>query len=190
MSSSTDHMDASSAWKTEHPYQKTDEDFKVEWEASCHCGNVKYQLSREKPLASKYCHCIQCQTMHASHQAPFQWAAIVHKTDLRFGNGAEGLTFYSNTLQKPVRELPCKAYCATCHTPIMDEGRNMIMLFPELIEGIHSEKGKEAFKVQDHICWGSRVTDNGVFEGDGVKKWSGVDGKSTLLDDGKGFKEE
>lgn len=57
-----------SAWKTEHPYKKPtgdDEDFKVEWEASCHCGNVKYQLNREKPLASKYCHCHQCQRMHA-----------------------------------------------------------------------------------------------------------------------------
>lgn len=63
------------------------------------------------------------------------------------------------------------------------------MLFPELIKGIHSDKGKEAFKVQDHICWGSRMTDEGVFKGDGVKKWAGIDGKSTLLDDGTGSKE-
>ncbi|KAK7745816.1 hypothetical protein SLS53_002533 [Cytospora paraplurivora] len=186
MSSTTDTTGTDSAWQTQDPYRKptADEDFKVEWEASCHCGRVKYLLNREKPLASKYCHCLQCQTMHA---APFQWAAIVHKSDLRFVNGADGLNFYSSTLRKPVRELPCKAYCATCHTPILDEGRNMVMLFPELIKDIHSEKGKEAFKVHDHICWGSRVTDEKVFEGDGVKKWSGVDGKSTLLDDGHGF---
>ena len=124
-----------------------------------------------------------------SPQAPFQWAAIVHKSDLRFVNGVEGIEYYSSTLRRPVRELPCKAYCITCHTPIMDEGRNMIMLFPELIKGIHSDKGKEAFKVQDHICWGSRMTDEGVFKGDGVKKWAGIDGKSTLLDDGTGSKE-
>lgn len=60
----------------------------------------------------------------------------------------------------------------------------MIMLFPELITGVRSERGREAFKVRDHICWPARVVDPGVFEGDGVKKWTGVDGHSRLVDDG------
>lgn len=64
----------------------------------------------------------------------------------------------------------------------------MIMLFPELLQGIHSEKGKEAFRVKEHICWPARVVDEGVFEGDGVRKWAGVDGRSELVDDGTGGK--
>ena len=66
MSSSTVPTEPSPEWKTQHPYQKPTavDDFKAEWEGSCHCGNVKYLLNRERPLASKYCHCIQCQTMH------------------------------------------------------------------------------------------------------------------------------
>lgn len=56
------------AWRTAHPYVKPSDDddgFKAEWEGSCHCGSVKYLLSREKPLSSKYCHCVDCQRMHA-----------------------------------------------------------------------------------------------------------------------------
>ncbi len=40
--------------------QKRDS-FNALYEASCHCGRVKYQLSREKPLDAKYCHCTTCQ---------------------------------------------------------------------------------------------------------------------------------
>ncbi|KAF3763916.1 hypothetical protein M406DRAFT_262673 [Cryphonectria parasitica EP155] len=174
------------AWKREHPYRKPEgeDDFKAEWEGSCHCGKVHYLLGRAKPLASKYCHCKDCQTMHA---AAFQWATIFHKSDLRFTNGTEGLAYYSSTLRQPVHSTPCKVYCGTCHTPIMDEGRNMIMLFPELLKGLRgTEEGREGFRVREHICWPGRVVDEGVFEGDGVRKWAGVDGRSELLDDGNG----
>lgn len=68
----------------------------------------------------------------------------------------------------------------------MDEGRNMVMLFPELVGGVHSARGREAFKVRDHICWPARVVDEGVFGGDGVRKWTGVDGKSDIVDEGGG----
>ena len=53
-------------WKTRAPYtiHETDKDFHVRYEGGCHCGKVKYQLSREKPLAAKYCHCTTCQTLH------------------------------------------------------------------------------------------------------------------------------
>lgn len=56
------------------------------------------------------------------------------------------------------------------------------MLFPLLIKGIHSERGEEAFMVQHHLCYPSRVVRD-VFRGDGAKKWAGVDGKSTLLEE-------
>lgn len=53
-------------WKFRAPYRIHDkaENFPVKWRGSCHCGAVQYELSREKPLASKYCHCTTCQRMH------------------------------------------------------------------------------------------------------------------------------
>lgn len=53
-------------WKHREPYRIHDpaENFEVKWEGECHCGRVQYQLSREKPLAAKYCHCTTCQRLH------------------------------------------------------------------------------------------------------------------------------
>lgn len=53
-------------WKKRAPYRihEKNEDFNALYEASCHCGTVKYQLSREIPLDSKLCHCTTCQTQH------------------------------------------------------------------------------------------------------------------------------
>jgi hypothetical protein len=61
----------------------------------------------------------------------------------------------------------------------MDEGRNMVLLFPSLIEGIGTERGRDAFRPQCHIFYPQRVVD---FAGDGLQKWRGLDGKSALLD--------
>lgn len=60
------HETGKDDWKTRAPYKIHDaaKDFDVKHEGSCHCGKVKYQLSREKPLASKYCHCTTCQKIH------------------------------------------------------------------------------------------------------------------------------
>jgi hypothetical protein len=46
-------------WKIRAPYRVYDkgENFKVLYDANCHCGRVKYQLSRQEPLDSKLCHC-------------------------------------------------------------------------------------------------------------------------------------
>lgn len=41
-----------------------EEEFKAIYEGGCHCGKVRYQLGREKPLASKFCHCGTCQRIH------------------------------------------------------------------------------------------------------------------------------
>lgn len=53
-------------WKYRAPYKvhENDPKFNVVYEGGCHCGRVKYQLSREKPLDSKFCHCTTCQTLH------------------------------------------------------------------------------------------------------------------------------
>lgn len=77
---------SSEEWKFKPPYLVHDspDDFPAKHKASCHCGKVKYRLSREKPLAAKFCHCTTCQTIHG---APFQWAAIFQKEDIDFEDG-------------------------------------------------------------------------------------------------------
>lgn len=65
--------------------------------------------------------------------APFQWAAIFHKEDINFTHGHHDLGWYESSEKTCVHKLPCKVSCAYCRTPIMDEGRNMILLFPTLI---------------------------------------------------------
>ena len=62
----------------------------------------------------------------------------------------------------------------------MDEGRNMVLLFPPLIHGISSAEAREVFRPQCHLFYSSRVID---FPSDGLIKWAGLDGKSARLDD-------
>lgn len=55
-----------SEWKKRAPYRvhEPNDNFKALYEANCHCGKVKYQISRKEPLDSKLCHCTTCQTQH------------------------------------------------------------------------------------------------------------------------------
>ena len=62
----------------------------------------------------------------------------------------------------------------------MDEGRNMILLFPTLIEGINTKKGREAFAPSCHMFYPQRVVD---FPDDGKVKWKGLDNSSDLLNE-------
>jgi len=164
-------------WKKRAPYKihESNEDFKALYEASCHCGKVKYQLSREKPLESKLCHCTTCQTQHA---APFQWAAIFHKDDISFSHGHHDLEWYDPTEKTQEHKLPCKVRCSFCHSPIMDEGRNMVLLFPSLIH-LKDQKAKDNFKPRNHIFYSQRVMDIP----DGLPKWAKIDKTSDLIED-------
>jgi hypothetical protein len=45
-----------------------------------------------------------------------------------------GLKFYSSGRRVTEHALPCKVSCAYCGSLIMDEGRNMTLVFPGLIE--------------------------------------------------------
>ncbi|GAB1316964.1 hypothetical protein MFIFM68171_07174 [Madurella fahalii] len=168
-------------WKFRAPYRIRDkaENFPVKWKGKCHCGAVQYELSRDKPLASKYCHCTTCQRMHG---APFQWAAIFHKDDINFTNGHHDLGWYDPTAKSTTHHLPCKVQCAYCRTPIMDEGRNMILLFPTLIEGINTPEGREAFKAQCHMFYPQRVVDIK----DGLPKFKGLADESARVDEETG----
>ncbi|PMD37603.1 hypothetical protein L207DRAFT_545837 [Hyaloscypha variabilis F] len=165
-------------WKFRAPYKvhnKEGEDFNALYEASCHCGRVQYQLSREKPLSAKYCHCTTCQVLHG---APFQWAAIFEKEDINFTHGHHELGWYESGEKTTRHKLPCKVSCAYCRTPIMDEGRNMILLFPGMIKWKSVEERKK-FMPSCHMFYEQRVVDIP----DGLPKWSGMSGKSDLIAD-------
>lgn len=176
--SSTTHR-SEDEWKHRAPYRiyNSEEGFDVKWRGRCHCGRVQYEVSRDRPLASKYCHCTTCQRLHG---APFQWTAIFHKEDINFTHGHNDLGWYDPSEKSQTHHLPCKMQCAFCRTPIMDEGRNMILLFPTLIDGINTPEGRKAFAAKCHMFYSSRVVD---FKGDGERKFAGLEDDSDLLDD-------
>ena len=60
----------------------------------------------------------------------------------------------------------------------MDEGRNMILLFPSLIEGINTKKAREAFRATCHMFYPQRIVD---FPHDDRVKWAGLDNSSDIL---------
>jgi len=165
-------------WKKKAPYRihESDEHFNARYEGSCHCGRVKYQLSREKPLDAKYCHCTTCQVIHG---APFQWAAIFHKEDINFTKGHHDLGWYDSSEKTTKHKLPCKVSCGYCRTPIMDEGRNMILLFPTLIHFNGNREDMKKFAPTCHMFYNQRVVDIP----DGKPKWTGINGQSDLIED-------
>ncbi|OAA59776.1 Mss4-like protein [Niveomyces insectorum RCEF 264] len=156
-------------WKHTLPYNNPHNTKDAVWQGACYCQAVVYDVTRDRPLSSKYCHCNACKTLHG---APFQWAAIFHKDDLRIVQGVDALMFYSAGNKLARHQLPCKVYCKHCYAPIMDEGRRMLMVFPTLIQGITTPKAREAFQPQCHIFYGERVVD---FDHDGLTKWPGLD---------------
>lgn len=66
---------------------------------------------------------------------------------MAFENGAENLRFYNSGSKSLEHELPCKVSCSQCGTLIMDEGRNMVLLFPTLLK-FQNERQKKNFDVQ------------------------------------------
>ncbi|CAG7949888.1 unnamed protein product [Penicillium salamii] len=164
------------------PYllQPSEEFGEIKWRAHCHCGLVRYALRRDRPLNAKFCHCRQCQVLHG---APFQWAAIFPKEDIRFEEGASCLSFYAARQKNNKYQTPTKVSCSFCRTPIMDEGRNMCLLFPQLIDFSDSPDEQrhrvQTFMPTCHIFYENRLRDIN----DSVTKWSGMDEQSQRLDD-------
>ncbi|MCJ1335917.1 hypothetical protein MMC09_001191 [Bachmanniomyces sp. S44760] len=60
----------------------------------------------------------------------------------------------------------------------MDEGRNMILLFPTLIH-FKSQEDKAGFAPTCHMFYPQRCLDIP----DGKPKWTGLDGQSDLIED-------
>jgi hypothetical protein len=151
--------------------------FVAKYQAHCQCAAVRYEV-RTDPVDVKICHCRDCQVLHG---APMQWAAIFHKCDVRFTAGVGELRFYNRSgiseSADSDRLLPCKVSCRSCGTPIADEGRNMWLAFPTLFDFGMPPQVPDAFKPTCHIFYEFRVQD----VVDGLPKWSGHKGKSTLL---------
>ena len=150
-----------------------DSGFTPRYRASCHCCAVAYEVQAD-PVDAKICHCPDCRTLHS---APMQWAAIFHKQDVRFTAGVEHLRFYSSSLRRRERSLPCKVSCVLCGTPIADEGRNMWLAFPTLFDFGNPPRVPNAFRPSCHIFYGMRVMDIV----DGLPKWAGHKEQSELL---------
>ena len=151
-----------------------DTNFEARYEASCHCGTVRYHVSSD-PVDAKICHCIMCQKLHG---APMQWAAIFHKHHVRFSAGLNHLRFFNGNLNKAERILPCKVSCSLCGALIADEGRNMWLGFPRSSTSGTPPKIPEAFKPSCHIFYAARVFDMD----DDLPKWAGHSEKSARLE--------
>ncbi|KAI5888684.1 uncharacterized protein SCHCODRAFT_02637391 [Schizophyllum commune H4-8] len=157
-------------WRTQPPYAPAEGQKIAYYTVSCYCSRVEYTIYAERPLDSKFCHCTECQRLHG---APMQWAAIFHKTSLRFTpSSLPHLAFYHAPTDTQAHTLPCKVACAHCRAPLLDEGRNMLMVFPSLIyfhdppkDGSVDMLAKSAaekrklFLPKCHIFYGSRVVD-------------------------------
>ncbi|EFW22757.1 conserved hypothetical protein [Coccidioides posadasii str. Silveira] len=142
-----------SKWHDDPPYavQPPEEFGTVYWRASCCCGQVKYQLNRKKPLDAKFCHCVGCQKLHG---APFQWAAIFHKSDINFLNGPRGLDFYQSGENLREHKLPY------------------------LGEGQLKRDALDIFAPSCHIFYSQRV----ININDRKPKWEGLNGSSRRMD--------
>lgn len=134
--------------------------------------------------------------------APFQWAAIFHKSDLTFDRGAHGLSFYSSAHSTREYEVPTKVSCSFCRTPIMDEGRNVCLISQKLLSLVIRTKSARGGGRLSHLSMSSLL--NNCYQRflanlsrschifydkrcieilDGKTKWSGMDEESDLVDD-------
>lgn len=159
------------SWKDAPPYTNA-APFEAKHRARCCCGAVAFEVSAD-PVDSKICHCPQCRSLHG---APFQWAVIFHKRDVRFVRGAEGIYFYQGETDTVGHALPCKLSCERCRSPIADEGRRMFLAFGPLFDFGAPPRVPAAFQPTCHIFYGARVLD----VDDGRPKYLGHKGSSPL----------
>jgi len=178
-----DHADR----RSRPPYSLSDEKkkkgFKTKYSGSCFCGNVKIEVDQD-PLQAMYCHCSTCKKLHG---ATYQWAAVYPKDAVHFVSGEDNLHFYSPNNKEMKYSLPCKLSCGSCQSPIADEGKNMFLLFPGVLDEINDKKLKDngPFKGQYHMFYGARVED----VSDGLPKYLGKQGEQLVDDHGNKLSE-
>ena len=142
-------------WKQRPPYTNDANIFSAKYRARCYCGAVEFEVCAE-PVDAKICHCQQCQSLHG---APFQWAVIFHKTDVRFVRGVDQIHFYDAASLRTGHVLPCKLSCLACHSPIADEGRRMFLAFGPLFDFGFPPNVPSTLEASCHIFYGARVID-------------------------------
>jgi hypothetical protein len=149
------HATTHDDWRGLPPYSAGDSNFTARYRAQCQCGAVAFEVCSE-PVDAKICHCRQCQKLHG---APFQWAVIFHKHDVRFVRGIDKIFFYNAESGRPGRVLPCKLSCSECRSPIADEGRRMFLAFGPLFDFGSPPRVPPRFEPTCHIFYGARVID-------------------------------
>ena len=159
-------------WMAAPPYAQRNEAFAAAYRAQCYCGAIAFEVCAE-PVDAKICHCQVCQTLHG---APFQWAAIFHKADVRFVRGVSRLFFFSAETGQAGRTLPCKLSCSVCRAPNADEGRRMFLAFVPLFDFGSPRRVPASFEPTCHIFYGARTLD----VNDSKPKYLGHKGQSPL----------
>jgi hypothetical protein len=61
-----DNVPEEDQWKFRAPYRihEPSDGFKTIYTGACHCAQIQFELNRDAPLATKYCHCVDCQVQH------------------------------------------------------------------------------------------------------------------------------
>ncbi|SJX62147.1 uncharacterized protein SRS1_12995 [Sporisorium reilianum f. sp. reilianum] len=156
------------------PYSWQSDEFQVKYRAKCWCGKLEFEYHGD-PIDAKHCHCTQCQRLHG---APFQWAALFHKTSVRLAQHCDplNLDFFSTQEGHSEHSVPCKISCRNCRSPMADEGRNMVMAYPSSFV-FKDNHVPAVFAPTAHIFYAERVLDLD----DDIPKWAGHKNTSEQL---------
>ncbi|CAO1624827.1 unnamed protein product [Parajaminaea phylloscopi] len=161
------------------PYFWQSDEFKVDFTAGCWCGKVKLEYSG-LPFDAKHCHCDQCKRLHG---APFQWACLFFKNQVRLHHSTDPIfvDFFSTQTKTGEHNVPTKVSCRQCRSPLFDEGRRVVLAYPSSFDFKDGKVPKE-FAPTCHIFYGEAI----IEVDDGVPKWSGHKNDSELLPHVKG----
>lgn len=156
------------------PYFWKSDDFRVDWTASCWCGKVKLEY-HGNPFDAKHCHCDACKKLHG---APFQWACLFFKNQVRLHHSTDPLylDFFSTQQRDSEHNVPCKLSCRQCRSPLFDEGRRVVLAYPSSFS-FKDRKVPKEFAPSCHIFYGESI----IEIDDGIPKWSGHKDESELL---------
>jgi len=164
-------------WKSQPPYALEDpkKPKKALFKGCCHCHDVTFEIYVDKPKGSHFCHCDTCQKLHGS---AMHWSVVIPKNEVLFTCSPEKISFYRTEDQRTVRELPAKLSCARCHSPIADEGRNMMLMYPSTWD-FEKTEDRAPFMPERHIFYAQRAID----VEDGKDKWEGMADDSKKMDE-------
>ncbi|EIN09844.1 hypothetical protein PUNSTDRAFT_66341 [Punctularia strigosozonata HHB-11173 SS5] len=139
-------------WMNKPPYKWDSKEFVPKFRSECWCGDVAFEINGD-PLDAKHCHCRQCQRLHG---APFQWAVIFPKTSVRLvKNDHNALHCFSTEKRTGEHYVPCKVSCDNCRSPLFDEGRNTVLVYPSSIQ-FEDNKVPKNFMPTAHIFYSQR----------------------------------